>query len=110
MNTRRTLLATAATIVLAVPFGSVTRAADPADRRKIRTLLDPREPAAVALAYTNNSAKVDVARYPIFKRGQTCANCVLIETGTGRTRGCEILPGRLVAATGWCRAWKARGT
>jgi hypothetical protein len=75
-----------------------------------RTLLQPDEPAAKAIAYVANAAKVNSAQFPAYKRGQTCATCVLVELGTGRTRGCSIVPGRLVLASAWCKLWKARAS
>ena len=74
-----------------------------------RPLLSPTEPAAVAIGYIENAGRVDAGKYPTFRRGQSCATCALIEFGTARARGCEIVPGRVVLATGWCKAWKARG-
>lgn len=73
-----------------------------------RTLLQPEEPAAKAIAYLVNASRVNPAEFPSYRRGQTCATCVFVELGTGRTRGCSIVPGRLVLATAWCKLWKAR--
>jgi hypothetical protein len=74
-----------------------------------RPLLRADEPAALALAYVESSAKVDAKANPTWRRGQSCATCALIEFGTGRARGCSAVPGKLVLATGWCRAWRLRG-
>jgi hypothetical protein len=73
-----------------------------------RTLLTAEEPAGKAIGYVANAARVDPAEFPSYRRGQSCATCVLVEIGTGRTRGCYIVPGRLVLATAWCKLWKAR--
>jgi hypothetical protein len=73
-----------------------------------RQLLRPTGPEARDLAYVENAARVDATRFPAWRPGQTCANCGLYEFGTGRQRGCGLLPGRLVLSTGWCRQWKAR--
>lgn len=74
-----------------------------------RTKLNPAEPAAVAIAYIENAAKVDRKKFPAFKRGQSCQTCALLEPGTSWERECSIVPGRLVMATGWCKAWVPRG-
>ncbi len=75
-----------------------------------RVLLRPTDPEAVAIAYVENATRVDAAKNPTWRLGQSCANCALIDLGTGRMRGCSVLPGKLVMSTGWCRKWKARGT
>ncbi len=74
-----------------------------------RTLLDPKEPLAVSIAYVHDAKKVDVKQFPTYKRIQTCETCALIELGTAWQRGCSLVPGRLVMSTGWCKAWVARG-
>lgn len=107
MLTRRSLLASACG--LATAQGFVPANAAPAADAAQRPLLLPTEPAAVAIGYSESSAKVDVKTNPGWTRGQSCATCALIEFGTGRARGCSAVPGRLVLATGWCRVWRLRG-
>jgi hypothetical protein len=107
MRNRRTLLAAVAGALICVcsaPFRGARAATDAA-----RSLLSPTEPAATAIAYVENAAKVDAKAFPAYQRGQSCVTCGFVEFGTGRTRGCSIVPGRLVLATGWCRSWKLRG-
>ena len=58
--------------------------------------LDPADPMAKALAYVEASAKPD----------QQCANCAQFQGKAGDSRaGCSILPGKTVAAAGWCSVW-----
>lgn len=75
-----------------------------------RTLLDEKEPTARKIAYFANAKLVDVKTYPGYRRGQSCATCALIDFGTARQRGCSLVPGRLVEAAGWCKAWKLKGS
>ncbi|MDP5032940.1 MAG: high-potential iron-sulfur protein [Paraglaciecola sp.] len=38
--------------------------------------------------------------------GAVCANCMQIKGADGEAwRGCNIFPGKLVNANGWCAAW-----
>jgi len=58
--------------------------------------LDPADPTAKALAYTEASAKPD----------QNCANCAQFQGNAGDSRAaCSIFPGKTVAAAGWCSVW-----
>ena len=108
MLTRRSLLAMAGT--LGAGWTMLPADAAPAAAASNRTLLSPDEPAAKAIAYVELASKVDPKANPTWRRGQSCATCDLVEFGTGRARGCDILPGRLVLGTGWCKAWKLRGS
>ncbi|MBT8100786.1 MAG: high-potential iron-sulfur protein, partial [Gammaproteobacteria bacterium] len=37
---------------------------------------------------------------------QTCANCALIQGNDGdEWRPCQIFPGKVVNANGWCSVW-----
>jgi hypothetical protein len=74
-----------------------------------RTPLDEKDAAAAAVAYREDARRVDPRLSPTYRRGQSCATCALIEFGTARLRGCSLFPGKLVAATGWCRLWQLRG-
>lgn len=54
------------------------------------------DPTAQSLKYVNKSTT----------DGQTCANCALIQGADGDAwRPCQIFPGKLVAADGWCSVW-----
>lgn len=108
MNTRRSALLGIATIVTSAVAQSVRHvdAAEPANR----TLLLESEPAAKAIGYVGNAAKLDAATTPGYRRGQSCATCAFADLGTGRQRGCSLVPGRLIMATGWCKLWKLRGS
>ncbi|MEY4760789.1 MAG: hypothetical protein RLZZ200_645 [Pseudomonadota bacterium] len=107
MLTRRSMLVLGG--ALGAGWAILPAEAAPAAGGATRTLLSPDEPAARAIAYVELAAKVDPKAFPNWRRGQSCTTCELVEFGTGRARGCRILPGRLVLAAGWCKAWKLRG-
>ena len=104
----RRFLSLAAALAAALPL--VPRRGRAAAAVAQRTLLDEDEPAAVAIAYVANARNVDAKKFPSYRRGQSCATCAFIEFGTGLQRGCTLVPGRLVMAPGWCKAWKLRGS
>jgi len=103
--TRRNLIKT---IALALPASAVIlkQEAQAGDLPK----LDPNDPTAVALVYVVDPATLDksnpaAARYEV---GQTCANCIQIQSDAGDYRPCAIFPGKVVAAAGWCSVWAAK--
>ncbi len=69
------------------------------------------DPTAMALGYVEDAASVDVSKYPMFKAGSDCANCMQIQGADGAAfRPCGIFPGKDVAAAGWCTVWVAKPT
>lgn len=94
-------------LLLALGLGVAGRTLAAAEKR---TPLDEKEPLARSIGYVANSRAVDAKAYPTYRRGQSCATCALIDFGTGRLRGCSLVPGRLVESVGWCRAWKLKGS
>jgi len=67
------------------------------------------DPTAMALGYTEDASTVDAAKWPIFKSGSDCANCLQIQGNDGDAdRPCAIFPGKTVAAKGWCSVWVAK--
>jgi hypothetical protein len=99
---RRTLLkagsAALATVVIA-------RSADAADE-----VLSASDPTAVALGYAEDASQVDVAKWPKKAAGadQQCSNCVLFAATADGMGKCNIFPGKLVNANGWCSAWTGK--
>ena len=68
--------------------------------------LDEKDSLAVAMGYVHDAKKVDAAKVPQFKKGSNCANCLQIQGKDGdEWRGCNIFPGKLVNANGWCKVW-----
>jgi hypothetical protein len=68
------------------------------------------EPRAKAVAYHYAARKVDRARYPTYRPGQSCNTCKLMELGSAPQRVCSLFPDRLVNGAGWCNVWVRRGT
>jgi hypothetical protein len=66
------------------------------------------DPTAKALGYIEDATKVDKTN-PInakYAEGQTCANCIQVQGEAGAAwRPCNLFPGKLVAAAGWCSVW-----
>lgn len=70
--------------------------------------LDVRDPAAVALGYVENAAKVDARKYPQYVAGTNCENCLQLQGKPGSEyRPCSLFPGKLVSISGWCTGWTA---
>ena len=63
------------------------------------------DPLAVGLQYVEDAT---ASSAPNYKAGQNCANCLQIRGNDGDAyRPCAIVPGKSVAAAGWCSAWVA---
>ena len=66
-------------------------------------------PMAQAMKYTEDASTVDAATRTNPAADQTCANCVLVQGNDGdEWRPCQIFPGAVVAAAGWCSAWSPK--
>lgn len=69
--------------------------------------LDPKDPSAVTLGFVNDASKVDAVANPMYKAGQTCANCQQFQAKPGDARGgCVLFAGKSVPAAGWCKVWR----
>ena len=61
---------------------------------------------ATGLKYTHDASTVDPAKRVRPDAEQTCANCQFIQGEDGAEwRPCQLIPGKAVAAGGWCSAW-----
>ena len=99
---RRALLATASLTVLGAIVGSaVPRSAYSADLPHL-TLDDP---TAKALGYTEDSAAIDEAKFPMHKSGMVCAGCNFFQGGSAAYGACQIYSGKAVNAKGWCSGY-----
>ncbi len=79
-------------------------AAEPATGDMPQVNLD--DPTAQALGYKHDVANVDTEKYPAYRAGQACANCTLYQGASGDTwGGCQLFPGKLVNANGWCSGY-----
>lgn len=64
------------------------------------------DPMAQAMKYTHDTSTVDVASRANPTDYQDCENCALIQGEDGQEwRPCQIFPGKLVNAKGWCTVW-----
>lgn len=104
--TRRRFLRNAA---VAFPVGAIVLESPASAQDLPHVELD--DPTAMALAYVHDPATIDTsnpatARY---EAGQTCANCIQLQGEDGAEwRPCNLFPGKLVAAAGWCSVWAAK--
>ena len=98
LNRRHLLTALTATAAASIPIH--TLAAE---------TLDESDPTAIALGYKADAEAVDVSKFP--KRAgeegakQFCSNCALYKDVDGEYGTCSAVPGKLVAAAGWCNVW-----
>lgn len=61
---------------------------------------------AQGMKYTHDASSVDPASRANPAADQTCANCALVQGNDGDAwRPCQIFPGKLVNANGWCTVW-----
>ncbi len=94
------LMATAAVSALGLIGNTPAAAAD-------LTPLDPSDPTALSLGFVNDASKVDAGANPMYKAGQTCANCQQFQGKPGDSRGgCVLFAGKSVPAAGWCKVWR----
>jgi hypothetical protein len=101
---RRTVLKGALLGVAAIPAAALVARAEAAPAK-----VDPSEPQAKSLGYIEDATKVDPKANPNYKPGQHCANCLQAQVkGTDEYIPCNIFPGKLVAADGWCKVWVKR--
>jgi len=68
------------------------------------------DPMAQAMKYTDDAASVDAAARTNPAADQHCANCALLQGNDGDAwRPCQIFPGKVVSANGWCSVWAPKG-
>ena len=61
---------------------------------------------AMAMKYTNDASTVDAATRTNPAAEQDCSNCALVQGNDGDAwRPCQIFPGKVVNAKGWCSVW-----
>ena len=67
------------------------------------------DPMAQAMKYTHDASTVDPAARNNPAPEQNCANCALVQGSDGdEWRPCQIFPGKVVAAAGWCSVWSPK--
>jgi hypothetical protein len=104
---RRRLLITSLAAMASVPLGTslLGSQAFAADMPE----LSEDDPTAKALKYHSDATKAprtDKAGTAADK--QFCHNCQFVKADSGALRPCQIFPGKLVSANGWCASWMAK--
>lgn len=85
--------------------GAVLRPGSAANAQEMPQL-DPSDPVAQSMRYTHDASTVDPASRANPAENQLCSNCALVQGNDGETwRPCQIFPGKLVNANGWCSVW-----
>jgi hypothetical protein len=87
--------------------GQGAQATQPQGQSGSLTRLEESNPQAQALGYKHSAEDVDQSAYPNYQPGQLCSNCTLFQAELGEDPwgGCQIFPGNLVNANGWCSAY-----
>jgi hypothetical protein len=69
--------------------------------------VDPKDPQAVSLGYTEDTSKVDKNKFPKHDVSQRCNNCQFYAAAqeSGGYAPCTIFGNKAVSAKGWCSAW-----
>ena len=74
--------------------------------------VDPKEPQAVSLSYTDDSKTVDEKTFPKHDRSQMCSNCQFYQAAqettskeVGKIAPCTVFGGKGVSSKGWCSAY-----
>ncbi len=61
---------------------------------------------AAAMHYVDNAEEAERAKVPTYQPGHTCATCLHLKGTVGDAwRPCELYPGKVVSAAGWCQLW-----
>jgi hypothetical protein len=69
--------------------------------------LSEADPHARAVGYVEDAAQLDRPQYPKYKSGEDCATCALYGAVAEPSWGsCTLFPRRVVAAKGWCDAFR----
>jgi hypothetical protein len=67
------------------------------------------DPMAQAMKYTHDASTADPSARNNPAPEQNCANCALVQGTDGdEWRPCQIFPGKVVAAAGWCSVWSPK--
>jgi hypothetical protein len=68
--------------------------------------LSESDPTAQALGYHDSTTGITAKDFPTYQAGQTCTTCLQLQGNPGDAwRPCNIFPGKLVNANGWCKVW-----
>ncbi|HEY3809453.1 MAG TPA: high-potential iron-sulfur protein [Steroidobacteraceae bacterium] len=96
-------------VMLLVGAAAAVRSVDSAHAADLPHL-DPSDPTAKALGYTDNSKSVDAKAFPMYKPGSACNNCLQFQGKAGDAYGpCSIFAGKQVNSNGWCQVYVKKG-
>ena len=96
---RQLLIATGAVVGMAVVgLPRLARAAD-------LPHLTADDPTAQALGYSEDSSKIDSAKYANHTPDMACANCNFYQGAGAEFGPCQLYPGKAVNAKGWCAGY-----
>ena len=97
----------ASAMIVALRFGHANAQSKPAPASLPH--LSETDPLAQGLGYKADAHKVDKARFPTYKEGQTCGKCRFYQGASGQAYGpCQIFAGKSVNANGWCVSFNLR--
>ena len=93
-------------LVVRAAGAASTAAAKPAVAAGALPHITLTDPVAIALSYQESAATVDAKKFPNYKPEQKCSNCLQLTGKVGDPwRPCNLFPGKLVNAEGWCKVW-----
>lgn len=103
---RRTLLKKALVGMAALPAAGLVREAA---AQQSLPHIEESEPLAISMGYVHDASKLDPNKVPQYKPGSRCDNCVhLVGKEGDEWRPCNLFPGKLVNAKGWCKVWNLK--
>jgi hypothetical protein len=102
METRRLFLKTTVVATAAVMAGGTMRKLFAAEPH-----LTDADPTAKAMDYVEDAT---TSKNKLYKPGSICANCQLYTGGTSGYGNCQLFPGKLVSAKGWCTSYTVKGS
>lgn len=103
-ESRRQFLKTVVIATAAVTAGSVLQQLHAAAGEPHLTDADP---TAKAMDYVEDAT---TSKNALYKPGSVCANCQLYTGGASGYGNCQLFPGKLVNANGWCTSYTRKAS
>ena len=97
IESRRQFMKTAVVATAAVMAGGTMRKLFAGEPH-----LTDADPTAKAMDYVEDAT---TSKNKLYKPGSVCANCQLYNGGTSGYGSCQLFPGKLVSAKGWCTSY-----
>ncbi len=71
-----------------------------------KTKIDETNAEAASVGYKLDATKVDAKRFPKYKAGEKCVNCMAwLSKPTDAWGECSLFDNKFVAAPGWCSSY-----